>query len=102
MKHNERFWKTAEIVLGAIAAALLVLMLVLKLLGRQIVALTYPIVGVMILFLICDEVARVLRSRREKEEKTENGEESANASEPETALPKEAFETEEKSEESKS
>ena len=98
MKHNERFWKIAAIVLGAVAAALLVLMLVLKLLGRQIVSLTYPIVGVIILFLICDEIARSIRRRREKEEAAAE----QKPEEPETVLPKEAFETAEETEEKES
>ncbi len=90
MKNNEKFWKTAEIVLGALGAALLVLILVLKLMGKDVAVLTYPIVGIVILFLICDEFARTIRRRREKEE-TAN-EQAEQPDEPETLLPKDAFE----------
>ena len=83
---NERLWKTAEIILGALGAALLVLILVLKLLGKDVTVLTYPIVAIMVLFLICDEIARTIRRRREKEEAKKQPEE------PETSLPKDAFE----------
>ena len=84
---NEKIWKTAEIVLGILGAALLVLILVLKVTGKDVTALTYPMVGIVILFLICDEIARTIRRRREKEEAKEEQTE-----EPETALPKDAFE----------
>lgn len=84
---NEKTWKTAEIVLGILGAALLVLILVLKVTGKDVTALTYPMVGIVILFLICDEIARTIRRRREKEEAKEEQTE-----EPETALPKDAFE----------
>ena len=90
MKNNEKFWKIAEIVFGAIGAALLVLMLVLKLLGKNVTPWTYPIVAVVILFLICDEFARSIRRRREKEEAAQQ--EAEQPAEPETALPKDAFE----------
>lgn len=96
MKNNEKTWKTLEIVFGAIGAALLVLLLVLKLLGKPITALVYPFVGVVILFLISDEITRSIRRRREKDEKAEEREESPEK--PETDLPKEAFEFEEKEE----
>ena len=98
---KEKFWKIAEIVLGAIGAALLVLILVLKMTGRDVTMLVYPIVGVVILFLVCDEIARSIRRRREKEEadreKTEHPEEDVSESE----LPKEAFEFDEPDEEPK-
>lgn len=90
MKNNEKLWKILEIVFGAIGAALLVLLLVLKLTGRDVTVLTYPIVGVVILFLISDEFARSIRRRREKEEAAKDQTEEA-----ETALPKDAFEFEE-------
>ena len=97
MKSNEKFWKTAEIVLGAIGAAMLIVILVLKILGNDVTTLTYPIVGIVILFLICDEVARSIRRRREKEEAAR--EEAENPTEPEPVLPTEAFEFDEPSEE---
>lgn len=87
---NERAWKIAEIVLGALGAALLVLILVLKILGKDVTALTYPLVGIVILFLICDEIARTIRRRREKEEAAEN--QAEQPEEPEPTLPKDAFE----------
>ena len=93
MKNNEKFWKTTEIVLGVIGAALLVLILVLKLLGKNIPALTYTIIGIVILFLISDEFARSIRRRREKEEAAK--EQAEQPEEAETALPKDAFEFEE-------
>ena len=87
---NEKFWKIAEIVLGTLGAALLVLILVLKILGKDVTMLTYPIVGIVILFLICDEIARSIRRRSEKEE-TAN-EQAEQPEEPEPTLPKDAFE----------
>ena len=93
MKNNEKLWKILEIVFGAIGAALLVLLLVLKLMGRDVTVLTYPIVGVVILFLISDEFARSIRRRREKEEAAK--EQAEQPEEAETALPKDAFEFEE-------
>ena len=99
MKNNEKFWKTTEIVLGVIGAALLVLILVLKLLGKNIPALTYTIIGIVILFLISDEFARSIRRRREKEQATK--ETAEHPAEPESSLPKDAFAFKEKSEEPK-
>ena len=87
---NEKGWKIAEIVLGALGAALLVLILVLKVMGKDVTALTYPLVGIVILFLICDEIARTIRRRREKEEAKEN--QAEQPEEPEPTLPKDAFE----------
>lgn len=92
MRNNEKIWKTLEIVLGALGGALLVLILVLKLMGKDVTMLTYPIIGIVILFLISDEFARAIRRRREKEaaekERAEHPEEQV----PETVLPKDAFE----------
>ena len=93
MKNNEKLWKILEIVFGAIGAALLVILLVLKLTGRDVTALTYPIVVVVILFLISDEFARSIRRRREKEEAAKK--QAEQPEEAETALPKDAFEFEE-------
>ena len=96
MKNNEKFWKITEIVLGAIGAALLILILVLRILGKEVTMLVYPIVAIVILFLVSDEIARTIRRRREKEEaereKTEHPEKHTG----ETILPKDAFEFEEK------
>jgi flagellar biosynthesis/type III secretory pathway M-ring protein FliF/YscJ len=99
MKNNERLWKTLEIVFGAIGTALLVLILVLKFMGKDVAVLTYPIIAIVILFLICDEIARSIRRRREKEEAAKEANE--HPQEPETTLPKDAFEFEDKPEEPK-
>lgn len=99
MKNNEKAWKTAEIVLGAIGAAMLVLILVLKLIGKDVTTLTYPLVGIVILFLIADEIARSIRRRREKEEAENEAAEHPEGSEPDGALPKDAFEFSEHPEE---
>jgi len=90
MKNNEKFWKTAEIVLGAVGAALLIVILVLKIIGNDVTVLTYPMVGVVILFLISDEFARSIRRRREKELAEKEAKE--HPVEPEPELPPEAFE----------
>lgn len=90
MSGKEKFFKTAEIVLGVIGAALLILMLVLKLIGKEVTAMTYPIVGVIVLFLISDEIARSCRRKREAENAEQQ--QAEEAQEPETALPKDAFE----------
>lgn len=92
MKNNEKFWKIAEIVLGAAGAALLITILVLKLLGHNVTVLTYPIVGIVILFLICDERARSIRRKREKEEAEREKAEHPQEFEPESELPRDAFE----------
>ncbi len=98
MKNNEKFWKIAEIVLGAIGAALLILILVLRITGKDVSALTYAIVAVVILFLIADEFARSIRRRREKEEAAREKAEHPDEQTPETALPKDAFEFEQEQE----
>ena len=98
MKNNEKFWKIAEIVLGAIGAALLILILVLRITGKDASALTYAIVAVVILFLIADEFARSIRRRREKEEAAREKAEHPDEQTPETALPKDAFEFEQEQE----
>lgn len=99
MKNNEKFWKIAEIVLGSIGAALLVLILVLRLMGKNVTTLTYPIVAIVILFLVCDEFTRSIRRRREREAAAKEAAE--HPQEPETTLPKEAFDFEDKPEEPK-
>ena len=96
---NENSWKIAEIVLGALGAALLVLILALRLTGHDVVVLTYPMVAIVILFLISDELARSIRRRREKEEAANEQTEQPDA--PETTLPKEAFEFGDEQEEPK-
>ncbi|MBQ1820850.1 MAG: hypothetical protein II117_04520 [Clostridia bacterium] len=98
MKNNEKFWKIAEIVLGVIGAALLVTILVLRLLNRDVTAFAYAIVGVVILFLICDEFARSIRRRREKEEADRERAAHPEENVPEPTLPPEAFDFSEKAE----
>jgi hypothetical protein len=95
MKNNERFWRISEIVLGAMGAALLAVILVLKLLGHDITTLTYPMVGILLLFLICDEFARSIRRRQEKEKEAQ--EQAEHPLEPEHELPTEAFDFDEPS-----
>ena len=102
MKNNEKFWKITEIVLGALGAALLLLILVLKLIGKNVTVLTYPIIGIVILFLISDEIARSIRRRREKEQAAKEQAEHPEEQTPEPVLPKEAFEFEDEKKESKS
>ena len=94
MKNNEKFWKIAEIVFGAIGAALLVTILVLRLLDRDVTVFAYVIVGVVILFLLSDEFARSIRRRREQEEAERERSQHPEAAEPESTLPKDAFEFE--------
>ena len=96
MNGKEKFFKTAEIVLGVIGGALLIVMLVLKLIGKEVTALTYPIVGVIVLFLVSDEIARSCRRRREAENAEQQKPE--HSEEPETTLPKDAFEFEDDAE----
>ena len=98
MKNNEKFWKIAEIVLGAIGAALLILILVLRITGKDVSALTYAIVAVVILFLIADEFARSIRRRREKEEAAREKAEHPDEQTPETPLQKDALEFEQEQE----
>jgi flagellar biosynthesis/type III secretory pathway M-ring protein FliF/YscJ len=98
MKNNEKFWKTAEIIFGAIGAALLVVILVLRLLSKDVTAFAYAIVGVVILFLISDEFARSIRRRREKEEAAREREAHPEENAPEPTLPPEAFDFSEKDE----
>ncbi|MBR0508443.1 MAG: hypothetical protein IJJ86_07510 [Clostridia bacterium] len=94
MEQKVKTWRIVSTVLAIIGAALLVTMLVLRLLGKEVMFLAYPIVGVMILFLIADELCRSAKRRIEKEaaerEKAEHPEENA----PEPTLPQEAFEFE--------
>ena len=98
MRDHEKIWKIAEIVLGIIGAAMLVLLLVLKYVGKDVTVLAYPIVGIVILFLICDEIARSIRRRCEKEEAAAEEPEQSEQPEQEPTLPTEAFDFEEETE----
>ena len=92
MERRERNWRIAEYIFGGIGAALLVTILVLKILKFDITPWTLPLVAVVILFLISDERARMLRRKRIREQ----AEEAEQAPiEPEPTLPKEAFEFDE-------
>ena len=96
MERREKGWKTAELVIGAIGAALLITILVLRLLKFDVLYLTYPLIGVVVLFLIADERARALKRKRLKEEAERDAAENPAPDEPESTLPREAFEFDEK------
>lgn len=91
MERNEKIWRIVETVLGAIGAALLVTMLVLKILKFDITLWTLPLVAVVIVFLIADDRVRRLKQKRLREEAKD-----APAPEPEPTLPKDAFEFDKK------
>ena len=93
MEKKEKAWRTAEIVIGAIGAALLLTILILRLLKLDVLYLTYPLVGLVILFLISDDRARSFKRKRLKEQAA--AEENTDT-QPEDALPREAFEFDEK------
>ena len=93
MTRKEKTWRILEIVVGALGAALLIAILVLRILKHEILFLSYPLVGAVILFLLCDERARMLKRKRLPEDQKETKE----AQQPsEDAMPKEAFEFDEK------
>ena len=94
MERRERGWRIAEFVIGAIGAALLLTILVLKLLKFDVLLLSYPLVGVVILFLLADERVRMLKRKRLKKEAEQDAAETLAPAE--ETLPKEAFEFEEK------
>ena len=92
MERREKNWRIAEYIFGGIGAALLVTILVLKILKFDVTPWTLPLVAVVILFLISDERARMLKRKRLRAQ----AEESEPApSEPEQTLPKDAFEFDE-------
>ena len=92
MSDKEKFFRTAKIVLGILGGVLLIVMFVLRAIGKEVTAMTYPIVGVIVLFLVSDEISRYMRRCRE----AENGEkqQADEPQEPEPTLPKDAFEFE--------
>lgn len=94
MERKEKGWRIAEIVIGAIGALLLVTILILRLLKYDVLFMTYPLVGIVVLFLLADERARMLKRKRIKAE--EKDDPNAKPAEPEETLPKEAFEFDEK------
>lgn len=96
MERREKGWRTASIVIGSIGAALLIAVLVLRILKHEVLYLVYPLVGIVILFLITDERARMLKRKRLKEEAERDGAQEPAQPDPEETLPKEAFEFEEK------
>ena len=96
MERKEKAWRITEIVIGAVGAVLLIVILVLRLLKHPVLYLTYPFVGIVILFLIADECARSLKRKRLQNEakKAPSAEPSPEGSG--ETLPKEAFEFEDK------
>jgi hypothetical protein len=94
MEQRVKTWRIVATVLAVIGAALLVAMLVLRLIGKEFTYLTYPIVGVVILFLIADELSRSAKRRIEKEAAEREKAEHPESNEPEPVLPPEAFEFE--------
>lgn len=96
MERKEKGWKTAELVIGAAGAVLLIAILVLRILKYDVLYLTYPLVGIVVLFLIADERARMLKRKRLKEEAERDAAEKPAPPVPEETLPKEALEFEEK------
>ena len=96
MERKEKAWKIAEIVFGAVGGALLLTILVLRLLKYDVLFLTYPLIGVVVLFLIADECARMLKRKRLAAEAAREAAEDPAPAEPESVLPKEAFEFDEK------
>lgn len=94
MERKEKTWKIVATVLAIVGAALLIVTLVLRLTGKDVTVLTYPIIGVVILFLIADEMARMTRRRIEKEEAEREKAEHPEANTPEPTLPPEAFDFE--------
>lgn len=90
MERREKGWRIAEYIFGGIGAALLVTILVLRVLKRDVMLWTLPLVVAVILFLIADERARILRRRRLREEAKAEGD--APQEPPKETLPKDAFE----------
>ena len=93
MERKEKIFRIAEIVIGSLGAALLVTILVLRSLKYDVLFLSYPLVGLVILFLLADDRARSLKRRREQAEAKP---EDAESTEPTETLPKEAFDFDEK------
>ncbi len=91
MMNNEKLFKVLEIIFGVIGGALLVVILVLKLMQKDVTVLTYPIVAAVALFLISDEIKRAIRRRREWDEAEQKREAHPEADKPEPVLPEEAF-----------
>ena len=96
MERKEKIWKTVELVFGILGAALLIAILVLRILKHNVMYLTYPLIGIVILFLVSDECARMLKRKRLKAEAEKEGEIQQAPEAPEGTLPKEAFDFEEK------
>lgn len=94
MERKEKIWRTTEIVLGALGAVLLIVILVLRLLKYDVLFLSYPLIGIVILFLLADECARSLKRKRIREEAA--ADETQTPTEPAETLPKDAFEFDEK------
>ena len=95
MERKEKILHAIGIVFGALGAGLLIAILVLKILKHDVLVFTYPLVGVVIAFLIVDEWARITKRKRLAAEAEAEQAESEPA-QPESELPKEAFEFDEK------
>lgn len=96
MEKREKGWKAAELVIGAVGAALLIVILVLRILKYDVLYLTYPLVAVVVLFLIADERARMLKRKRISEEAARDAEEEPIPENTEQTIPKEACKINEK------
>lgn len=92
MDRREKTWRITAYIFGALGAALLVAILVLKLLYFDITLWTLPLAAVVIVFLIADDRARRLKNKRLQEEEPAKKPEP----EPEQTLPKDAFEFDQK------
>ena len=95
MERKEKVLHAIGIVLGALGAGLLITILVLKILKHDVLAFTYPLVGVVIAFLIVDEWARITKRKRLAAEAAAEQAEGE-PEPPESVLPKDAFEFDEK------
>lgn len=95
MERKEKAWRIVSIVFGALLACLLIVILVLQFTKREGLFLTYPLIGVLALFLISDELSRHYKHKiAEEEAKREAA--KPQPEQPEHTLPEEAFSFEEK------
>lgn len=97
MERKEKILHAIEIALGVLGAGLLITILVLKVLKHDVMVFTYPLVGIVIAFLIIDEWARVTKRKRLQTE-AEAEKTGTEPEQPESELPKEAFEFDKKEE----
>ncbi len=91
MERKEKILHAIEIALGVLGAGLVIAILVLKITKHEMLYLTYPLVGVVIAFLIVDECARAQKRKRLRAEA--EAEQTEAEPKPEAdAMPKDAFE----------